>query len=458
MHVDSLNRALEGSPYLLDDSLSGAERAAFLRESCEEVEVRQREVQTRFEAESAQIRQSLKRVTQSRLVYESNKLESAGLPLEETDAAIAAAPSDLTQLSRFIAEEAVKADAHLLEVLGLHEATIFARKLADDFCAAAIPVREIDLRSLHEMTLPTARFAGRYRNIEVGISGSSHRPPSVVEVPAQMAQLVSWLNDTAAPPALAAAVVHSWLTIIHPFEDGNGRVARLLANVVLLKASWPPLIVRSSDRLQYLDALVASDQGGDLLPLFDLFVKSLRRSLREFEKPDLAERLFIADLKKFPDRRYSVWWDELDDFLACLRAELQGDDIYIDRVSVPNESVFYLLEERDPSGNTWLAKVRSQDRLVDLLLWLGYMSNDMYNSYKTDWAPAIYISERDRSPNAVQPYRNVHYHGSPLGVDEIAIVPYEVATPALVRSGSTVLDRSIADAAKVLASQIRSLR
>ncbi len=237
-----------------------------------------------------------------------------------------------------------------------------------------------------------------------------------------MSELVAWTNAASAPPALAASVVHSWLTIIHPFEDGNGRVARLLANIVLLRANWPALIVRASDRLQYLDALASSDGGGDLLPLFDLFVKSIKRTLRELETPALAGKLFTADLQRDPDKRYDLWWRELDEFLNELRAQLGPNGVYVDRLSVPPASVFQLLEQGDSAGNTWLAKFCSRDKRIDYLLWLGYMSNAMFDSRRTDRAPAIFISERDRSENAVQPYTNIDIHGSPVTVDEIAIV------------------------------------
>ena len=317
---------------------------------------------THYNARTIQRGTLIDQMTQTRLVFESNKLESAGLPLADTDVALRAAPVEFDQLRRYVAEQAVRADQHLVEVLGLHEATQFARRLADDFAHDLMPIRETDVRSLHQMTVPTERFAGRYRRIEVGIGGSEHQPPSVLDVPQQMSELVAWTNAASAPPALAASVVHSWLTIIHPFEDGNGRVARLLANIVLLRANWSALIVRASDRLQYLDALASSDGGGDLLPLFDLFVKSIKRTLRELETPALAGKLFTADLQRDPDKRYDLWWRELDEFLNELRAQLGPNGVYVDRLSVPPASVFQLLEQGDSAGNTWLAKFCSRDK------------------------------------------------------------------------------------------------
>ncbi|MGH3973060.1 MAG: Fic family protein [Pseudonocardiaceae bacterium] len=71
-------------------------------------------------------------------------------------------------------------------------------------------------------------------------------------------------------PDVLAAWVHHRFTQIHPFQDGNGRVARLLATLIFIRAEWLPLVVRRDDRVPYLDALEAADKG-ELLPLVKLF-------------------------------------------------------------------------------------------------------------------------------------------------------------------------------------------
>lgn len=71
-------------------------------------------------------------------------------------------------------------------------------------------------------------------------------------------------------PDVLAAWVHHRFTQIHPFQDGNGRVARLLATLTFIRAEWLPLVVRRNDRVRYLGALEAADEG-DLLPLVELF-------------------------------------------------------------------------------------------------------------------------------------------------------------------------------------------
>lgn len=103
------------------------------------------------------------------------------------------------------------------------------------------------------------------------------------ETPSRMAALVQWLRvemevPTLALSALLARVHHEFIRI-HPFDDGNGRVVRLLLNYVLLRAGLLPLVVKSRDRRRYQDAIAFAD-AGDLAPLGEYFAEALRWSLR----------------------------------------------------------------------------------------------------------------------------------------------------------------------------------
>lgn len=82
------------------------------------------------------------------------------------------------------------------------------------------------------------------------------------------------------PPDVEAAWLHHRFVLIHPFTDGNGRVARCLATLILLRANWLPLVVTRHDRSAYIAALRAAD-ANDLRPLVDLIGELQRKAIRE---------------------------------------------------------------------------------------------------------------------------------------------------------------------------------
>lgn len=75
-----------------------------------------------------------------------------------------------------------------------------------------------------------------------------------------------------------SAWLHHRFTQIHPFQDGNGRVARALATLVLLRDGWFPLVIRRDERRTYIDALEAADDS-DLVPLVELFTLIQKRAI-----------------------------------------------------------------------------------------------------------------------------------------------------------------------------------
>lgn len=82
------------------------------------------------------------------------------------------------------------------------------------------------------------------------------------------------------PNDVEAAWLHHRFTLIHPFTDGNGRVARCLATLLLLRDWWLPLVITRKDKPDYINALRRADDG-DLSPLVDLFGSLQRRAIRE---------------------------------------------------------------------------------------------------------------------------------------------------------------------------------
>ncbi|MCY3821616.1 MAG: Fic family protein [Gammaproteobacteria bacterium] len=100
-------------------------------------------------------------------------------------------------------------------------------------------------------------------------------PPE--HVASEMDRLIAWHREHSdVPPEVEAAWLHHRFVQIHPFQDGNGRLARALATLIFIKADWLPLVVRDDERDRYIGALEAADQG-DLRPLVQFFAAVQRR-------------------------------------------------------------------------------------------------------------------------------------------------------------------------------------
>ena len=125
---------------------------------------------------------------------------------------------------------------------------------------------------------------GRYKELPNNPSrpdGSMHEYCPPEHVAAEMDRMIALHREhveAGVPTELEAGWLHHVFTQIHPFEDGNGRVARAVATLLFLKAKMFPLVVRRDDRATYIEALELADQG-DLKPLVSLFTQIERRAL-----------------------------------------------------------------------------------------------------------------------------------------------------------------------------------
>jgi Fic family protein len=141
-----------------------------------------------------------------------------------------------------------------MEAIDHHDAIRYVRELARRRTA----LREMDVRTLHGLVVKRSDpdIAGRYANQGRFIltDNGRHAFPSPVEVPALMGDFATWLAAAPDTPE-TAFTAHRRLVDIHPFNDGNGRTARLLMNLILLRGGYPPVAVRPEDRPDYIRAL-----------------------------------------------------------------------------------------------------------------------------------------------------------------------------------------------------------
>ena len=121
------------------------------------------------------------------------------------------------------------------------------------------PFSEWQIRNIHQLILKNIDDdnAGRYRQQNVLISGATNTPPDYTLLNDKMAHFVDWYNSESSQlhPIERAAKVHADFVGIHPFIDGNGRTSRLLMNLELMKAGYPPCVITVENRLAYYEAL-----------------------------------------------------------------------------------------------------------------------------------------------------------------------------------------------------------
>ncbi|KRZ61011.1 Adenosine monophosphate-protein transferase FICD [Trichinella nativa] len=124
--------------------------------------------------------------------------------------------------------------------------------------------------------------SGHFRTHQVYIGSFEPSLPENIEK--EVDELLEWLNsDTAMSihPVELAALLHYKFVVIHPFVDGNGRTSRLLMNLILMQAGFPPVIIRVEDRLQYYESLKLANEG-DLRPFVRFIAECTRRTLDEY--------------------------------------------------------------------------------------------------------------------------------------------------------------------------------
>jgi len=141
-------------------------------------------------------------------------------------------------------------------------------------------VTEADILEINAIILDRIipDLAGFYRASQVLIRGSDYHPPSASKVPQLMREFIKKLNAKTEHPIEHAAYVHFDFVHIHPFIDGNGREARLLMNLILLRAGYPPCYILNAERKKYIDSLERAHKG-DMQPFFNIVARAIERSL-----------------------------------------------------------------------------------------------------------------------------------------------------------------------------------
>jgi Fic family protein len=137
------------------------------------------------------------------------------------------------------------------------------------------------------------------------------------EVRAEMPELIRWYRaeeeKAGLHPVMLAAIFHFRFVTLHPFDDGNGRMSRILMNMILMRSGYVPAIIRMAERPQYLSTLAQAQDGGTIEPFIELVANDTKRSLELLIKAAKGESIEEPD--------------DLDKEIELLKQKIKNDDI-----------------------------------------------------------------------------------------------------------------------------------
>lgn len=188
--------------------------------------------------------------------YNSNAIEGNTLTLRETDLVLRGLTIDQKPLKDH------------MEAVGHKEAFDFVSELVKDNVTTSQSI----IKQIHSLVLADKKEdRGVYRRVPVRIMGAQHEPVQPYLIEPKMEQLLCDFAESTEHVVTKLARFHIEFESIHPFIDGNGRTGRLLVNLELMKAGYPPIDIKFTDRIAYYNAFDAYHAKGSLLAMEDLF-------------------------------------------------------------------------------------------------------------------------------------------------------------------------------------------
>lgn len=283
---------LENTPYILD-GLAHEQIHQRVRAIEERVQLlRQSGIMT---AETLKEYYGEKRFEQ---VAESNAIEGSTLSAGETELAVMKGIT-ITGHDPAYAKDAIALDKALMRI------TELAR-------AHDQPTDIAQLHEIHSLLLGDRAGAGIFRKERVTISGAKHVPPKTwSDVMDNMEYWQAWSTENATLPApIRCAILHAWLAHIHPYIDGNGRTARAIGNLELIRSGYPPIIIKKKERERYIESLAESDDGGDIRSFFELIFDRIEGALTGLELSAKKKQSYdplVERLRQRQEGQLRIW-------------------------------------------------------------------------------------------------------------------------------------------------------
>jgi len=172
-----------------------------------------------------------------------------------------------------------------LEILGYNKALKFVKEIVKE--KEKYPLNEDLIKEIHKILFkPMENLEeeydygiGFYRKNQRFIKGSRHVLPRPEKIPELMEEFINLINSTDIHPVKKAVLFHFGLTHIHPFADGNGRAARLLMNLILMRAGYTIVLIPLGKRTRYMDALEKASVQHDGKDFLSFIIESMNEVL-----------------------------------------------------------------------------------------------------------------------------------------------------------------------------------
>jgi Fic family protein len=283
--------------------------------------------------------------------YHSNHIEGNTLTYGETKALIL---HGITANNKPISDH--------LEVSGHNEAVELLMGIVRK--EEEYDITEMHIRQIHQLIIPEESFTeavtddgkkirkkftpGKYKtqpNNVITSTGEIKEFTSPEDTPAEMQKLFEWYKkekDQDQDPIILATAFHYQFVRIHPFDDGNGRMARILMNLIIMQGGYPPAIIPTERKTEYLNALEHADKADDLDQFTELVAESVAASLElelkaargeSIEEPDDIDKK-VALLEK------RIEWGGMDTELKEIKNKKNLNFLFNNSLKLLSESVY----------------------------------------------------------------------------------------------------------------------
>lgn len=381
---------LEGTPYLLEgraikqvkkrlDSIE--ERVSLLRRNgtLTEQTVKDYYGEKRFEQ-----------------VAESNAIEGSTLSAGETELAVLKGIT-ITGHDPAYAKDAMALDRALTRI------TELARDVKH-------PTNINQLHEVHALLLGDRPGAGIFRRERVTIRGARHTPPKTWEqIMTMMETWQSWSAENVSLPApVRSTVLHAWLTHVHPFIDGNGRISRAIGNLELIRAGYPPIIIKKKERDRYIEALAESDEGGDIRSFLELIFDRIEGALIGLELSAKRKQGFnptVEKIRQKQEKQLYIWETSVKLLASIIEHRLMqlldpvGGNAIFRLYDSPLDLDDYLEACSGHSvSKSWAFSIRIEIPGLshfEKLAYIGHRSDRMFNSMNREGGPSLYWSSKN---------------------------------------------------------------